>query len=248
MNTETIRQGLRNIRTRPATINAACTQGAELTEAVLPLLQDRNDGVRWSAIKILSEIGDARAVPALVTLLEQNRNTTDAANALSMITGHELGDSPAEWREWLLQSPEAREGYTGLLSDRDLVVEAIRDMNAVISGESPHYGVLVSLRDGRTQQIWIDFSRTGTDNTALVQLSTPCGAAVPSQYAEALKLNMLIPFGALAIAELDGVEHLVIVDTYRRATVHPEILADAIQSLAQHGDSVEQSISTDDQF
>ena len=43
MNTETIRQGLRNIRTRPATINAACTQGAELTDAVLPLLQDRRE-------------------------------------------------------------------------------------------------------------------------------------------------------------------------------------------------------------
>lgn len=81
-----------------------------------------------------------------------------------------------------------------------------------------------------------------------MQVSTPCGTAMPSQYAEALRLNMLIPFGALAIAEIDGADHLVIVDTYRRATVHPEILADAIQSLARHGDSIEQSLSDVDQF
>lgn len=70
-------------------------------------------------------------------------------------------------------------------------------MKAVIRGESPHFGGLVSLPDGRSQQIWVDFSRTGTDNTALVQLSTPCGPAMPSQYAEALRLNMRIPFVAL---------------------------------------------------
>jgi len=248
MNTETIRQGLRNMRTRAATINAACIEGVDLTDTVLPLLQDRHDGVRWSAIKILSEIADERAVPALLTLLEQKRNTTDVVNALCMITGHELGDSPVEWREWLLQSPAARTGGTGMLPDRELVTEATRDMNAVISGDSPHIGVLIALPDGRSQQIWIDFSRTGADNTSLVQLSTPCGTAEPSQFGEALRLNMLIPFGALAIADLDGTEHLVIVDTYRRATIHPEILADAIQSLAQHGDSVEQSLSAEDQF
>jgi hypothetical protein len=248
MNTETIRQGLRNMRTRAVTINAVCTQGAKMTEAVVPLLQDRHDGVRWSAIKILSEIGDNTAIPALITLLEQHRNTTDAVNALCMITGQELGDSPVEWREWLLKSADGNAGAAGMLSDRDLITEATRDMNAVISGESPHFGVLVSLPDGRSQQIWIDFTRTGSDDSPLVQLSTPCGQAIPSQYAEALRLNMLIPFGALAIADIDGTEHLVIVDTYRRATVHPEILADAIQSLAQHGDSVEQSINPDDQF
>lgn len=249
MNTETIRQGLHNIKTRPATMNAACMQGTALTEAVLPLLQDRNDGVRWAAIKILSEIGDDRAIGPLITLLEQNKNTTDAANALCMITGQEHGDTPGEWREWLLQSPHALQaGNSGMLSDRDLMTESIRGLNAVLSGEPPDCNVLVSLPDGRSQQVWIDFKRHATDGSALVQLTTPCGKAVPDQYAEALRLNMHIPFGALAIADIDGAEHFVIVDTYRRATVHPEVIADAIMSLARHGDSVEQSLSSEDRF
>jgi len=96
MNKDDIRKGLRNIRTRSVTITAVEQQGACMNEAIIPLLNDRNEGVRWSAIKILSEIGDSRAIAPLISLLEKNKNATTAAMTLRAITGKDFGDDPNE--------------------------------------------------------------------------------------------------------------------------------------------------------
>jgi hypothetical protein len=247
--TETIRRGLRNIRTRAATIDAVAEQGAALVGELLPLLQDRHEGVRWSTIRILSEVGDERAVGPLVALLEQGKNATDAANALESITGQELGAEPEPWRRWVMQDPGRRNAAAaGLLSDHDLVAAAARDLPVSVQGEGTAYTVTVSLDEGRTQQVWIDMSRKDPKGDAIVQLCTPCGEVDTSQYEAALKLNMSIPFGAIAIAELDGALCFAVVDTYLRVSVHPEDIAQSIMSLARYGDLVEKSLSDTDRY
>lgn len=249
MNTEQIRRNLRNIKTRAATINAAAETGSAIVDDILPLLQDRNDGVRWSVIKILSEVGDHRAIGALITLLEQGKNTTDAANALRAITEQDFGDAPEAWKNWVMQDVDIRNTIgTGILSDKDLIMEATRGLPATVSGEGQEFCVQMSLPEKRSQQVWIDFSKKDPLGRPLVQLITPCGNADPERYEEALKLNMVIPFGALAIASLDDKDCFAIVDAYLRATAHPEVIADSIVSLAHHGDAVEQSLSQEDRF
>jgi hypothetical protein len=245
MNTEQIRQGLRNIKTRSATIDAVAAEGNAMIDNVLPLLQDRNEGVRWCAIKILSEIGDDRAIGPLIALLEQSKNVTDAANALRAITGKDFGDAAGEWRHWATQDTK----ISGvILSDEDLMAAGTKDLPVTVKREGQLYSVDVSLPDGRSQQIWIDFSCKDPDGHSIIQLCTPCGNADPQKYETVLKLNMSIPYGAIAIASLDDTLCFTVVDSYLRDTVHPEDIAESIMSLARNGDSVEKSLSGEDRF
>jgi len=80
MNRDELRGGLRTLQTRSATIDAAVDSGA--VDIIIPLLQDRNEGVRWSAIRILGELGDERAVLPLIDLLEQRKNESDVTRDL----------------------------------------------------------------------------------------------------------------------------------------------------------------------
>lgn len=46
MNSDEIRHGLRSIRTRSSTIDAVAGEGVSMIDLLLPILQDRNEGVR----------------------------------------------------------------------------------------------------------------------------------------------------------------------------------------------------------
>lgn len=244
MKTDEIRLGLRNIKTRSGTIDAVVEAGDAVIADVLPLLQDRNEGVRWSAIRILSEVGDARAIGPLVVLLEQGKNATEAVNALRTITGQDFGEDSGGWRQWAMQEPELRNAASlGLLSNEDLMAAATKGLPVTVTGGGQAFAVTVTLPEGRSQQVWIDFSSTDTSGQPIVQLSTPCGDADPEQYEPVLKLNMQLSYGAIALAVLDDALCFAVVDTYLRQTVHPEDIAKSILSLARHGDSIEVSLS-----
>ena len=136
----------------------------------------------------------------------------------------------------------------GLLSDKDLVGTAIKGLAATMSGGGQEYAVSVTLPDRRAQHIRIDFSGKDTDGNPVVQLTTPCGAALPEHYEEVLKLNMSIPYGAIGLAMLDDTLCFALFHTHLRATVHPEDLAKSIMCLAHHGDSLEQKLSPTDSY
>jgi hypothetical protein len=250
MSTDQIRRGLRNFRTRAATIDSVAEKGDSAIDGVLPLLQDRNDGVRWSAIKILTEIGDERAIGPLIHLLEQSKNATDVENALRAITGQELGDDPGEWRSWATGEAKVDDtaGGGGTLSDGDLIAAATQDLPATVEGAEQDYIVKVSLPDGRSQQVWVYLSRVDPNGRPIVQLCTACGDADEEHYEAVLKLNMSIPYGAVGIASLDDSLCFAMVDSHLRENIHPESLAESIMSLARHGDSIEKSLSGDDQY
>ncbi|MEI6564948.1 MAG: HEAT repeat domain-containing protein [bacterium] len=249
MDTQTIRQGLYNIKSRAATMDALIEKGNEVATAVVPLLQDRDEGIRWAAIRILAEIGDEGVILPLVSLLDQSRNVPEVIRALQTITGQNLGDKAIAWREWALQKQTGNGSLpAGLLSDKDLMAAAIKDLQVTMSGEDQEYVVSVPLPDRRTQNIRIDFSGMDTDGQPVVQLTTPCGPAVAEEYEAVLKLNMTIPYGAIGLALLDDTLYFALIHTHLRATVHPEDIAKAIMCLARHGDSLERALSPKDTY
>ena len=251
MKIEDLRRRLRNIHTRSAAINAAIDEGEAIVDTLLVLLRDRNEGVRWSAIRILSETGDNRAVGPLIALLEQSKNSIDVTRALRAITGRDdLGDDAQEWRAWAMQDPETRNAAGGdMLSDEELLDTAIRDLPVSVKHAKGGVHLLsVSLPEDRSQQLWVDFTQTDPEGQAIVQLSTPCGLADAGRYESALKRNMSIPYGAIALGSLDDILHFVMVDSYLRQTVHPADIAESIMSLATHGDIVERSLSEEDRY
>ena len=235
---------LRDFRSRGAAIRRAVDGGEQAVDAAIELLNDRNDGVRWSAIRILSEIADARAIAPLVTLLERGRNTTEVANALRAITGEDLGDDAALWRSW--QSGGGSEARAGVLSNAGLLAAATRDLPVTLTSEGDHYVAKVALDDGRSQTIWVDFSASDQDGDPIVQLSTACGPANQDYYQWALELNMTIPFGAIGVARLGEEECFALVDSYSRSTVDPQDIAKSLMTLACQGDAIEQSLASED--
>lgn len=207
-------------------------------------MNDRNDGVRWSAIRILSEIADARAIDPLVALLERGRNTTDVANALRVITGEDLGDDANLWRSW--QASHGSKAHAGDLSNSELMEAATRDLPVSLTPEGSHYVARVALADDRSQTIWVDFSAADQDGDPIVQLSTACGPANRDHYEWALELNMTITFGAIGIARLADESCLALVDSYSRATVDPQDIAKSLMTLARQGDAIEKSLCSED--
>ena len=248
MNKDDIRKGLRNIRTRSAIITAVEQEGPCMNETIITLLNDRNEGVRWSAIKILSEIGDAQAIAPLISLLEQNKNATTAAMTLRAITGKDFGDDPNEWRDWAAKDDSIRNSGGLDLSDEDLISAAVEGLPVMVSGSGEAYTITVTLPDQRNQQVWINLSAKTPEGKPIVQLSTPCGDADKTQYENVLKMNMSIPFGCLALAEMDGKLVFAMTDSYIRKTAHPQDIAESIMSLAKNGDSMEKSLSQADRY
>lgn len=249
MDTQTIRQGLYNIKTRAAMMDALIEKGGTVATTIVPLLQDRDEGIRWAVIRILAEIGDEGVIPPLLALLDQSRNVSEVIRALQAITGQDLGDKAIAWREWMVQKQTGNGSIpAGFLSDKDLVVAAIKDLPVTMSGDGQEYAVGVSLPNQRTQNIRIDFSGRDADGQPVVQLTTPCGPAVPEQYEAVLKLNLSIPYGAIGLALLDDTLCFALVHTHLRATAHPEDLAKSIMCLAHHGDSLERKLSPTDNY
>jgi hypothetical protein len=239
-----LRTRLRGFRSRGAAIGQAMAGGDEAVDAAVELLNDRNDGVRWSAIRILSEIGDARAIDPLVSLLERARNTTDVANALRVITGKDLGDDAIQWRAW--QAGHGSEAHAGDLSNSELTAAVTLDLPVTLTPEGGHYVAKMALDDGRSQTIWVDFSAADQDGEPILQLSTACGPASSNYYEWALELNMTIPFGAIGIAKLGDENCFALVDSYSRSTVDPQDIAKSLTTLARRGDAIENSLSEED--
>lgn len=245
MNSEELREQLRNFRSRAEAIAAAISAGDAAVEAALALLNDRHDGVRWSAISILSEIGDERAVPPLIALLKREKNTVAAANALKALTGQDLGDDVNAWLEWSSGGATASgpEGAT----DAALIDAAIKDLPVTLSGgEQGLYVAEVSMADGRSQKVWIDFRASDSGGDPTVQLSTTCGPASAEHYEWALKTNMQLSYGAIGIADTAGTVSFAMVDSYSRATVDAQDLAKSLIALATHADSIEASLTKQD--
>jgi hypothetical protein len=249
MERDELRRGLRNFETRAQMIEAAMDEGEGCIETVLPLLHDRSEAVRWSAIRILTEVGNDRAIGPLVGVLERGKNVTDVLNALCTISGKDFGADAKAWRTWLLDDPDLRATATdGILSDDSLLAAAVEGLPVSVSGGGQEYALTVSLPENRSQQVWIDFSQKDGDDQAMVQLCTPCGDADPDRYAWALKMNMSIPYGAIGLAELDGAHCFAMVDTYLRATCDPEDLAKSVMSLAEQGDAIEKILTHEDRY
>jgi hypothetical protein len=104
----------------------------------------------------------------------------------------------------------------------------------------------IPLPGDRKQKVFITADRRDSDGEELFQIFTICAEANPALYAFALKLNMEIDYGALAIKEIYGKDHLVIVDTQLVRTAQPVEIEKSVITLAEVGDDIEQILTGED--
>ncbi len=108
--------------------------------------------------------------------------------------------------------------------------------------EGRRYEARVELENGRWQRVYLENSdHRGRER--VLSVYSICGPATPDFYAEALRLNAEIVHGALAVREIDGIPHFVMLNNYPRATVDAEEIRRSILDAAYHGDAVERRLS-----
>jgi hypothetical protein len=98
----------------------------------------------------------------------------------------------------------------------------------------------------RQQFVYLTANRTNEEGEQLFQIFTICAPEDERFYKSAMLLNMNLPFGAFAIAEVEGVNYFVLVDTYHVKEVSIGEMEKSIMTLANAGDRMERMLIGDD--
>ena len=135
--------------------------------------------------------------------------------------------------------------FGSLRSLKSLLAEALEGESVEIRELDDHFEVQVRLPDQRTQTVNVELIRPRLD-FELIRIYSICGVAVAHEYERALELNSVIPHGALAVEEIDGVRYFVAIDTYPRETCDPPEVRESVLTIAANADRLESQLHRDD--
>ena len=169
--------------------------------------------------------------------------TLEMAECVSLM----LAKSPANRPDDGTEAAQLLRAVAGQVRDLDsLLREGLGEEKGTSwSRHGNRYHVTITLPDGRRQSLVVEPSdHRGTERLLLIY--SVCCPATPEFYEEALRINSDVPHGGLAIRDVDGTPHFVMVDTYPRATVDPEEIRRSILEIAVRADDVERELTGED--
>lgn len=239
---------LKDFRTRSSAKTALLELGEKAVDPLIKALQSRNVSVRWTAASTLGEIGSKRAVPALIEAMDDPNIHSAAVEALTHITGEELGGDQDAWKRWFDMEAgiSARPGITTYMPDADLIREAVFGTN--ISAEDRPQGALFQVPLGdRQQDVILNLRAKDSNEDRLAVVYTRCGPADPKRYEWALRQNIRMSAGAIGITDIDGRPEFVIVDVLSRNGLTPPMLIDSVRRVAKKGKQLEAALTKADQ-
>ncbi|MBM3289292.1 MAG: hypothetical protein FJY92_04000 [Candidatus Hydrogenedentes bacterium] len=208
----------------------------EQIDAAIEKVKDTKAGwvTRRDAVELLGKVA-IRALDAL----------QDASDELDVDVRRSVDDM-------LGKSAAALKGVkpkfdTGPLSLEDLAKSVAKEGARTVEPDSEGFLVRVTLKDGRRQDVHLrEFMRA--DGVKLVQVYTVCGKADEKSYAWALRANMKLIQGAVALARQGDDERFVLTTTFVASEVtRPEMKA-AVKEAAYYGDWIEQKVTGQDEF
>ena len=132
---------------------------------------------------------------------------------------------------------------------RQLLTEAFREELDIAwsAGERPdEFDAIVKLRNGRRQRVVIAPS---DDNVPFrqIQIFSIGGPASPSHYEMALRRNAVQPHGSIAVRDVKGQPHFVMIENHSRAKIVPDELCRSVRHIARHADAVEEFLTGRDE-
>ena len=122
-----------------------------------------------------------------------------------------------------------------------------RDDNRVVAPHEDGFVVQVDLKSGRHQAVFI-MPHTLRDGGELIRVFTKCGAPTEQSLEWALRANMKLSQGALAIAKNEGEKEFVLINCFLATELTPLEIKDAVKRIAFYGDWVETKLSDLDEF
>ncbi len=122
-----------------------------------------------------------------------------------------------------------------------------REDNRVVAPHEDGFVVQVDLKSGRHQAVFI-MPHTLRDGGELIRVFTKCGAPTDQSLEWALRANMKLSQGALAIDKKDGEKEFVLINCFLASETTPLEIKDAVKRIAFYGDWVETKLSDLDEF
>jgi hypothetical protein len=251
-NIERLIKDLANFRTRARARAALVDMGAEAVEPLIEALSSNREAVLWAVIQSLGDIGDERAIEPLVGLLEKGRMNEAAARSLAKITNQNLGEDPAAWRKWL----EEKTGEVKAAPRPEVPATEEELLTQVVAGtplrytKTPEggYQIVVPVEEGRSQVVKILFGSKDAEGEELVVVYTECGPATEKNYEWALRQNLRMSYGAVALRVAEDKKTFVMVNTHLRRMAEAEEVKKSVFTLAQRADAVEKALTKRDEL
>jgi len=124
-----------------------------------------------------------------------------------------------------------------------LLREALAAEPLEIEGVEPQFTIRVPLDQGRSQTVRVEGLADVQTRESIIRVFSICGPATAAYYEKALHLNAAVSHGAIAIEEVAGSPHFVMVNAYPRATCDPEEIHKSVFDIARHSDELEQLLT-----
>lgn len=129
----------------------------------------------------------------------------------------------------------------------ELAKGCAKDGERVVAPHGKGFVVQVTLKSGRHQAVYLNHHKR-KDGMELIRIFTECGKPREDALEWALRANMKIAHGALALTKDDGEERLVLTDCYLTHAANPAEIKASVKELAIYGDWIESKLSGLDDF
>ncbi len=238
---------LKSFRTRSRAANELMALGEAAVRPLRDALADDDlMDARWTIVNCLGATGSASAVPDLAALLGQGEYHTVAHEALVRMAGRDLGPTPRDWLRWAQEEAARTGGPSGeshaaeaALSDEELMKEAVRRTGADCrADEENRYVVDVPLGGGKSQPVSAIFGASDHEGAQIVIVYSDCGEADPEHYETVLRRNLRMPYGAVALRDIDGTSCFVVFNAILRHALSPVELRKSILAIGEGADRV----------
>ena len=129
----------------------------------------------------------------------------------------------------------------------ELVRPCEKPGSRAVTQEGDEFVIDAQFKNGRSQRVHVSTFKS-QDGRDMVRVFTKCGTGTEQAAEWSLRANMKLPHGAIALAEVDDVETLVVVNCHPIIRVSPAEIKDDIKAIAFYGDWLEKKLTGQDEF
>ena len=236
---EKLIQDLEQFQTRATAIRGLIRIGGEAVPPLIKALNSPFPPVRWSAVKLLGQIGNEEALQALLPLEKDPELGATAAEAIVRL------------KERL--NRQAAPGETEVDDQRTIESHEESFMEKVIEGtqikmtnEGNRFLLRVPTTAARAQNVSVYFGARDKDGTGFIAVYTQCGKASPKYYEWALRQNAKLPLGGIALRNIHGEPWFVMINKHLARTADVDELRETVLELARKADAMEKALTGTD--
>jgi len=244
---------LRSFRTRKAACAKLVSLGARAVRPLLDALKvEEMQGSRWAILNCLGELRAAKAVPAIAPYLEDSDFAMTAHEALSKIVGRDLGPTAAPWVQWAerheldtgepLEAPAEAAALAVLPNARLVELAMAEGLGTFREQEPDRYVVSLPVAGGAAKEVTLVFGATDPEGAEIVIVYAECGQARPEYHETALRLNLRMPYGAIALRDVGGKPCFVMFNTILRQALTPIELRKSIFTIGERARRLEREL------